>query len=341
MKTRMLKASGSGRHRSIAAAGRLLRKGEIVAFPTETVYGLGAGIFIRDAIRNIYRVKGRPSDNPLIVHIGTIGAVHFLATSIPIRFWILAEAFMPGPLTVVLKRSAGVPAFLNPGLRTVAVRMPDHSVARALIREAGMPVVAPSANLSGRPSPTRAAHVRQDLDGRIAAILDGGRCRVGLESTVIDLTRPIPAILRPGMITREELEDTLRTHVSVARQGGHRPRAPGMKYRHYAPKAELVVVEGPVAGVRQAMKEMVSVFGETRKIGILGEDRICRSFREIPTYSLGATGVSGAGQRLFEGLRTFDRENVDLILCQGFDEKGIGAAVMNRLNKASSRRILV
>lgn len=341
MKTRILKTTGDHRERSLRTAVKLLAAGEVVAFPTETVYGLGADAFNRNAIRTIYRVKGRPSDNPLIVHIGSLSQVHPLAASIPIRFWILAEAFMPGPLTVVLRRSPALPPYLNPGLPSVAIRLPGHRIARALINEAGFPVVAPSANLSGRPSPTRADHVLEDLDGTINAVLDGGRCRIGLESTVIDLTGRVPTVLRPGFITTEQLEEVLRTKVRLARQKGRKPRSPGLKYRHYSPNAELILLEGRKPDIRRALSEMAATLKGKKKVGVLALDEVAPSSEGVEFFSLGKSGVEEAARKLFDGLRDLDRRDVDLILCPAFDEKRVGTAVMNRLKKAASRRIRV
>ena len=341
MKTRILKTTGDDRAGSIRTAVKLLAEGEVVAFPTETVYGLGADAFNRKAIRAIYKVKGRPSDNPLIVHIGSLSQVHPLAATIPIRFWVLAEAFMPGPLTVVLRRSPALPRYLNPGLPSVAVRFPRHPVARALINEAGFPLVAPSANLSGRPSPTRAVHVLEDLDGTIHAILDGGRCRVGLESTVIDLTGRRPTVLRPGVITVEQLEKVLRTKVGLARQTAKKPRSPGLKYRHYSPRAELILLEGKKPEIRKALKEMSGALKGKKKIGVLALAGYTRPSERLDFFSLGTTGVEGAARKLSEGLRELDRRKVDVILCPAFEEEKVGTAVMNRLRKAATRRIRV
>lgn len=219
----------------------LLKRGELVAFPTETVYGLGASVFCEEAIQKIFTVKGRPSDNPLIVHVGKLEDVFLLASNIPQRFYDLAAKFWPGPLTMVLERRSEVPSIVSAGQPTIAVRMPSHPLALKLIQGVGKPLVAPSANLSGRPSPTHAADVFEDLQDLVPLILDGGECSVGIESTVIDLTREPPAILRPGSITREEIESLIGSLVNLA--GAQDPiRSPGMKYRHYAPKAKVHLV---------------------------------------------------------------------------------------------------
>jgi len=224
-------------------AAELLRAGELVAFPTETVYGLGARVFCPPALERIFAVKGRPLDNPLIVHIAELGQIAQLAVDIPPQLWVVAERFFPGPLTVVVRRNPAVPALVSAGLDTVAIRMPRHPYALELIRLTGEPIAAPSANRSGRPSPTCAEHVLQDLGGTIAAVVDGGACEIGLESTVVDLTADPPVILRPGAITAEELEAVLGVPVQYwqAPVEGAAP-SPGMKYRHYAPQATVVLL---------------------------------------------------------------------------------------------------
>jgi L-threonylcarbamoyladenylate synthase len=293
-------------------------------------------------VNNIFRVKGRPQDNPLIVHLRSLDQAWLLARSIPVMFWVLAEHFLPGPLTVVLKKSGRVPDVVTAGLGTVAIRFPDHPIARALLKEAGVPIVAPSANLSGRPSPTTAQHVGADLDGKIAAILDGGPCKIGVESTVLDITRRIPVILRPGGVTREQLEKALSMRIRVARTTHRRPASPGMKYRHYAPKAEVILFEGKLKPVLRAMKSYAEqLSGRGMRVGIMAEETACTAFSEYHFLSLGRSGAASAASRLFDAFRTLDKRNVSVILCQGFPEQEIGSALMNRLRKAASRRIRV
>jgi L-threonylcarbamoyladenylate synthase len=219
-------------------AAPLLRDGHLVAFPTETVYGLGASVFDEAAIRRIFEVKGRPADNPLIVHLSALEQVDLVARDIPKDFYVLAQAFFPGPLTVVLKRRPSVPSCVSAGLDSVAVRVPRHPIARALIALVGAPLVAPSANLSGKPSATQACHVLEDFDGRIAAVIDGGECSIGIESTVISLLEETPVLLRPGAITQKQLEQVLGKEIAICTHA-EQPLSPGMKYRHYAPKAPL------------------------------------------------------------------------------------------------------
>ncbi len=340
-KTLRLSTSKDVRSQSIRRAARLLRKGELVAFPTETVYGLGANVFDPAAVRKIFKVKGRPQDNPLIVHVHSLQQVQFLATSLPVMFWVLADRVMPGPLTVVLRKSSAVAGIVTAGLPTVAIRFPDHPVAKALLREAGVPLVAPSANISGRPSPTRAAHVSEDLDGRIAAIVDGGNCRIGLESTVLDLTRSVPVVLRPGSVTKGEIEKALGIRVRVGRNTAKRPASPGMKYKHYAPQGELIVFEGDRTRILSSMKAFVQSMKGRRTVGVLAREEMAAHFKDTEYISLGSTGPSDAARRLFAAFREMDRRKVDLILCEGFPEESIGTALMNRLRKAATRRIRV
>ncbi len=342
MKTRFLKTTIVHRRRSIAIASRLIREGKLVAFPTETVYGLGANVYDTRAIRNIYRVKGRPQDNPMIVHICSIDQVALLAQSIPIMFFVLADHFFPGPLTLVMRKSAIVPDIVTAGLSTVAIRMPDHPIARQLIQHSCVPVVAPSANLSGKPSPTSAEHVYDDLNGKIDAILDGGRCKVGVESTVLDITHKTPVILRPGGITKEEIEEVLHCHVKVARTTRKRPSSPGMKYTHYAPNTEVVLFEGERSAVLHAMRQAaLRLKKQHRAVGIMASADVERSFKGMEFFSLGKSGAYGAAQRIYEGFRTLDRKGVSAILCQGFTDESIGSALMNRMRKAARRRIRV
>ena len=295
----------------LAEAGALLRAGELVAFPTETVYGLGADALQPEAAKKIYAAKGRPSDNPLIVHIADISSLSRIAEEVPEAARLLADAFWPGPLTMILKKSAEVPRETTGGLDTVAVRMPEHPAALALIRAAGGFVAAPSANTSGRPSPTRAEHVYEDLNGKIPLILDGGEVGIGLESTIVDLSVDIPTILRPGYITEEmvrEAAGAARTDPGLISENSKEPpKAPGMKYRHYAPKAEMTLVSGEEEAV---VAKICSLAEESRKqgkrVGILVESGTAGKYREklaklrggegnSPLPSAGPGEVRGAG----------------------------------------------
>jgi L-threonylcarbamoyladenylate synthase len=342
MNTRILSTKGPLRKQNIRLAARYLRAGKLVAFPTETVYGLGANAFDRKAVRQIFRVKGRPGDNPLIVHIGSLQQIGFLAEAIPLMFWVLADRFLPGPLTIVLRKSARIPGVVTSGLPTIALRLPANPVARALLREVDLPVVAPSANLSGGPSPTTARHVLDDLNGTIAAVLDGGTSSIGVESTVLDITRRVPMILRPGGVTQEEIEETIHMHVQRARVTARHPASPGMKYRHYAPKADVVTFEGTRSRVVRAMASMLRAkTAQGLAVGVMAESSLRDRFRKAEFFSLGADGVAGAARRLYEGFRRLDRKGVALILCQSFADQQLGRAFMNRLRKAAARRIRV
>jgi len=328
--------------RLIEEAGEIIRQGGLVAFPTETVYGLGANGLDEDAVRRIFQAKGRPADNPLILHIADRDQLSPLVREVPGWLAPLLEKFWPGPFTVVLPRSAQVPDIVTAGLDSVAVRLPSLGAARELIRVAGVPIAAPSANLSGRPSPTTAAAVMADMAGRIELVLDGGTCDVGLESTVLDCTTEPPTILRPGGVTQEMLEQCL-PQVRISGQdkldAKTTPRAPGMKYRHYAPSAPLILfgydqVEGGpglLAGLNQAVRDGKRVGAVvSREVAAMlpaGVEVAIHGSRQDPT---------GAAAGLYQALRWFDSHPVDLIFAEGVLERGIGRALMNRLTKAAS-----
>lgn len=337
MRTRLLLTSPAHRQRSIALAASLIRRGELVAFPTETVYGLGANALDARAVKKIFRAKGRPADNPLIVHLLGVEQLPSLVRSIPDTFWQLAEVFVPGPLTFVLPRAEGLPDVVTAGLSSVAVRFPNHPIARALLKASRVPIAAPSANLSGKPSPTRAEHVIEDLDGRIAAVLAAGRCPVGLESTVLDLTVHPPVILRPGAVTRAQIERVLGQKVFQAKLSRNRPRSPGMKYTHYAPAARVILIEGKMVSVIEEMARVARMLHERGfVVGVMAAERWKKRFASYEVFSLGAD-VAVAARRLFEGFRALDAKRVDVILCHGFEEVEMGTALMNRLRKAASQ----
>ncbi|MGY4688406.1 L-threonylcarbamoyladenylate synthase [Salibacterium sp. K-3] len=320
----------------IEEAGLCIRQGETVAFPTETVYGLGADASRDEAVDKIFEAKGRPGDNPLIVHIGSRAQWQDLAYRIPDMAEKLADAFWPGPLTLIVPKSNAVSEKVTAGLSTVAVRMPQHHVARTLINRAGVPVAAPSANRSGRPSPTKAEHVWHDLDGRIAGIVQGGEAGYGLESTVVDCTGNKAVILRPGGITRDELAGVLGSEnvaspaASVKEEA---PKAPGMKYRHYAPSSPLVLVDESVHEAVQKARQ------DGRTVGVMAVDehrgkleKDCDVF--IPLGS--RDDLQAVAAHLYDNLRRADQSGVDVIFCETFPADGIGEAVMNRLEKAAS-----
>ncbi|GAB6135134.1 L-threonylcarbamoyladenylate synthase [Thermococcus prieurii] len=324
--------------RKIKVAGRLIIEGKLVAFPTETVYGLGADALNEKAVRRIFEAKGRPADNPLIVHIAEFDDLKKLAREIPEEAKILAEKFWPGPLTLVLPKRDEVPLVTTGGLDTVAVRMPAHPIALALIR-ASTPIAAPSANISGKPSPTLAEHVVDDFYGRIEAIIDGGPTWVGVESTVIDLSSERPTLLRPGGLPLEEIEKVIGTveiHPAVKGKAVDLARAPGMKYRHYSPNAPVIVVEGPREKVREKIEELVAEYrSKGYRVGVMATEE----FEADEFFYLGKT-VEDVARNLFRALRELDRRGVDVIIAEGVEERGLGLAVMNRLRKASGYRII-
>jgi L-threonylcarbamoyladenylate synthase len=306
---------------SASVAAEYILRGELVAFPTETVYGLGADVFNERAVRKIFRAKGRPHDNPLIVHIASSDQFSSLATSIPPRAGKLIEKFFPGPLTVILPKCVGVPDVVTAGLPTVAVRMPDHPVTRKFLTLCGTPVAAPSANRSGHPSPTTWPAVQDDLDGQIECILRGGRTRVGLESTVVDCTSPRPLVLRTGAISLADLRAVLPS-IAVARKHPAEPaRSPGTRYRHYAPEANVVIVSSP---------EEALITGNEAFIGIT---RPHKKFRK----SLACRSVQSYAYELYDFFRLCDKMEVLVIYCQRVPAAGIGAAVMDRIRRAARR----
>ena len=324
----------------IDEAVALLRRGEVVAFPTETVYGLGADATSDAAIAKIFASKGRPGDNPLIVHIGDIEQLGAVVSEVSVVARKLMDAFWPGPLTVILPRAAGLSEKVTAGLPTVGVRLPAHPVALALLQAVDLPIAAPSANVSGRPSPTRAAHVVDDLNGRIAGILDGGAAEVGLESTVIDCTAHPPAILRPGAVTREQIERVIGP-VEMARGQGDTidaPKSPGMKYTHYAPKAPMVIVEGSDAFFRQVI---AAARDKGQTVGILVTEENKQSYEADVILTCGTRqDAATIANRLYDALRAFDQAEVDVIYSESFSRVGIGEAIMNRLRKASGDRVI-
>lgn len=331
---------------ALASPADTLRSGGLVAFPTETVYGLGANATDSSAVRKIFAAKGRPSDNPLIVHVDGPDAVAQVVASVPLVAKQLMDRFWPGPLTLVLPRAAAISDAVTCGLETVGVRMPDHPVALALIRQAGVPVAAPSANLSGRPSPTRAEHVIDDLAGRIDVIVDGGETGVGVESTVLDVTVDPPVLLRPGGVTLEQLTEVVGTiHVDQSVHGaqvGESPRSPGMKYSHYAPKATVLVVEGPVLRMQQKIRDLIDEYViDGRRVGVLCSVESHGVYQAHVVLEYGSRGrLEEVASDLFSSLRAFDRHEVDVVLAEGVPETGIGLAVMNRLRRAAGGQVV-
>lgn len=332
---------------AIAEAATLIQAGELVAFPTETVYGLGADALSPMAAKKIYAAKGRPSDNPLIVHIARFEDLAAIAQELPEQAKDLADAFWPGPLTMIVRKKDLVPYETTGGMDTVAVRMPNHPVALRLIAESGCLIAAPSANTSGRPSPTEAGHVASDLDGRIPMILDSGAVGIGIESTIVDLTEAEPMILRPGYITGEMLEQVLGTEVCVdpgliAADSIRKPKAPGMKYRHYAPRAELMLVDGGTAQVIEEINRLTTERQQAgQKVGVLATDETRDAYCANHVKSMGARGDEDAiARQLYRSLREFDDLSVDVIYSESFATPRMGQAIMNRLLKAAGYQVI-
>ena len=331
---------------SIEKAGQILRAGGLVAFPTETVYGLGGDALNPESSRKIYAAKGRPSDNPLIVHICRMEDLAPIVRDIPDEALRLAEACWPGPLTMIFHKSDLVPPETTGGLDTVAVRFPSNRIAMALIAAAGGYIAAPSANRSGRPSPTLARYCREDLDGRVEMIIDGGPVGIGLESTIIDLTEGQPVILRPGYVTQERLEQILgrveTDRAIIEPDSGTAPKAPGMKYRHYAPKGSLTIVEGGREAVIAYINARTRDCREKGiRTGVICTDETCRCYTADSVKSAGArTSGETIASRLFRILREFDDEEIQVMFSESFGEGGLGQAIMNRLMKAAGHKIV-
>ena len=333
-------------------AAEILKHGGLVAFPTETVYGLGANALNEEAARKIYEAKGRPSDNPLIAHIADEEGLFPLVKEIPEAARKLMKAFWPGPLTMIFPKSDAVPYGTTGGLETVAVRMPSDPVANRLIKLAGVPVAAPSANTSGRPSPTTADHVWEDMNGKIEMILDGGPVGIGVESTIVDVTGEVPMLLRPGAITMEMLTDLLG-HVEIdpaitgpMKEGVH-PKAPGMKYRHYAPKADMVLVEGELQAMAEEICRLAAEAGQQgKRVGIICTEET-ESFYAGKNHENWILLCMGSREKeetiahnLYGVLRKFDECQADCIYCEGFPRTELGQAIMNRLTKAAGHKII-
>ena len=331
----------------IAKAGEILRTGGLVAFPTETVYGLGADALNAKASEKIYQAKGRPSDNPLIVHIYCMQQLEKIAVNVPREAKLLADAFWPGPLTMIFHKNETVPYETTGGMDTVAVRMPGNQIALALIKAGGGYIAAPSANTSGRPSPTLAEHVYEDMKDKIPLILDGGEVKVGIESTIVDFTESIPMILRPGYITLEKVESVIG---NIAMDPGiveadpkSRPKAPGMKYRHYAPKANMVLVEGKldktVAKINELTKRSMAA---GKKVGIIGTQETINRYEQGLVLSIGERQEEETiAHNLYKILRQFDESGVDVIYSESFTAMQMSEAIMNRMLKAAGHQVII
>ena len=352
--THVFKISTGNLEEVIRTAAPIIKKGGIVAFPTETVYGLGADALNPDAVRKIFKAKGRPLDNPLIVHIADIEQLEVIASDVPGSARGLMDAFWPGPLTMIFKRKDIVPDVTTCDLDTVAIRMPDNPIALELIKEAGTPIAAPSANISGRPSPTTAEHVISDLSGRIDVVIDGGAVRVGVESTVLDMTPDIPVLLRPGGVSIDQIRkyvgEVLIGYTDRPASADEAVRSPGMKYTHYSPETRLVLVMGNSSAVVDKISELAREYRDRNiRVGLLVTDETAKTGAMAGYVS--AEGVFLLGSRhdasaiasnLFAGLRYLDMEDIDVIIADGsIGIAGIGAAVLNRLKKAADKLIEV
>lgn len=328
---------------AIERAAEIIKNGGLVAFPTETVYGLGANALDAEASKKIYVAKGRPSDNPLIAHIASLDTLDEIVEDVSDVAKKLIDKFWPGPMTLIFKKKDLVPDSTTGGLKTLAVRFPENEIAKALIEKSGVPIAAPSANTSGKPSPTKGEHVIEDLDGKVDMILDGGEVGLGLESTIIDVTDK-PTILRPGFITQEMLEQVIeeveldKTILEKPTED-FAPKAPGMKYRHYAPKTELVIVRGSAENVAQKIREEA----KNKKIAIITVDQHKDLYEELDAKVVSwgdLENMDEIAHKIFDALRRVDEWGVDIIYCEAFEEEGLGLAVMNRLTKAAGYQVI-
>lgn len=336
VKMKLFKMTKNEKHntKQLNEAASLLRDGHVVAFPTETVYGLGANALDERAISKIFTAKGRPADNPLIVHVATKEQMEKLVTHLPDYVEKLIEMFSPGPLTYVLRHNGKCAKNVTAGLSTVAVRIPDHKIALSLINKSDLPIAAPSANISGKPSPTVASHVQDDLAGKISALVDGGKTGIGVESTVIDCTGDFPIILRHGGVTKEQLEEFVDVidMVDLGEKSEKQPKSPGMKYKHYAPDIPLILVTGSVAKIKGVIKEKQLA---QLRVALLAKRSTIEKIEADKKMSLGESEEEAA-QNLYRSLRLLSKENVDYIVCEGFSKTGVGQAIMDRLERAAT-----
>lgn len=338
IKTEVIKLTEDNFNDSIKKGAELIRKEEVVAFPTETVYGLGGSGFSPSAIKKIFEAKGRPQDNPLILHIGSMEMLEDIATDIRDYVYLLMEKFWPGAITFVLNKKPIVPKEVSAGLETVGIRFPSEKTARALILKTGLPIAAPSANTSGKPSPTNAEAVFEDMDGKIPLILDGGQTDIGIESTVLLSTGELPVILRPGKVSYEDIKDIIPSvEISTGLRKGEKPLSPGQKYRHYAPKADLYLFVGKFNNVAsRILFEEAKWELEDKKIGIMCFDETRERYSSEFVISLGSYfDKEEVSRNLFKSLRNFDKLGVDVILSESIDEKGMGRAIFERMKRAA------
>ncbi len=345
METIILKADNENIKAVTEKAAEIIKQGGLVAFPTETVYGLGGNGLDSKAAEKIYEAKGRPSDNPLILHISELSQLRPLVREVPKSAEMLISHFWPGPLTLIFKKTDIVPYKTTGGLDTVAIRFPENKVARQFISACNVPIAAPSANSSGRPSPTRASHVEFDLKGRIDMIIDGGRCEFGLESTIVDVSGDRPCLLRPGSITVEMLEEVLgKIDIDKAvlsrLEKGERPKAPGMKYTHYSPSARVVIVRGGEEQVIAKINELISSADKGLKTGVIASEETKDRYKADEVLVIGSRKDSAEiASNLFKMLRKCDYHNIALVFAEGLPENELGLAIMNRLKKAAGYEI--
>lgn len=336
------------RNEELQEACDVLRADGLVAFPTETVYGLGGNALHEEAAARIYAAKGRPSDNPLIIHIAEWQSIYELAAEVPAKAEALAQTFWPGPLTMILPRADRVPRSTTGGLDTVAIRMPSHPVAQELIRQSGIYIAAPSANVSGRPSPTKAQHVIEDLSGRIDMIVDGGEVGIGLESTIVDLTADVPMVLRPGYITTDKLQGIVgdvtvdKAVVSREAEPSLTAKAPGMKYRHYAPRGQLIIIEGESERVVKRIHELIQEKQEKgKKVAVIATEETKSHYPANLVYSIGSKQCEGSiASGLYNMLREMDHLGAEYIFAESFEDDSLGQAIMNRMLKAAGYRLI-
>lgn len=325
-------------------AAKIIKDGGTVAFPTETVYGLGGNVYNKSAINNIFVAKGRPSDNPLIVHISSKDDLNDLVVDISKKAKLLIKAFWPGAITLIFKKSSLVSKNVTAGLETVAIRLPENKIANKLIKLSGVPVAAPSANISGKPSPTEGKHVVEDLNGKVDCIIISNKSKVGLESTIIDTTVEPPMLLRPGGITVEDIEAVIGKinidpFLEKKIEKDIKPKAPGMKYTHYSPEAEVIVIMGDSNSKIIKINELIKLYD--KKIGVMCSDETQSNYKGVITLSLGSKkNMAEIASNLFKVLREFDDLGVDIVLAEGYDTLGMGKAIMNRLNKAAGFNII-
>lgn len=332
----------------LSEAIRLIRNGGLVAFPTETVYGLGGDAENPEASKKIYEAKGRPSDNPLIVHIWDFGQLEEIVSEVPEAARKLSDAFWPGPLTMILPKNGRIPLTTTGGLETVAIRMPSHPVARRFLKESNVKIAAPSANTSGRPSPTTAQHVAEDLSGKIDCIIDGGPVDIGLESTIVDLSEGVPTILRPGYINKEMLEKVVgevRIDPGILDANANkniRPKAPGMRYKHYAPKGDLSIVEGPTEDVIATINQLVSEDEAAgKKTGVIATEETKGRYHCETILTIGSRKDEySIAHNLYAVLREFDDLGIEKMYTESFETPEIGQAIMNRLLKAAGHHVI-